>query len=88
MHNTNKKKRTVNRIKILEGQMRGLEKMVMQDTYCIDVLTQSLAIKKSIESLNRLILENHLNTCVSNAMKNGNSKKAIAEVMHVFKKNT
>ncbi len=59
------KKRAAHRTKIIEGQMKGLQKMIDGEEYCVDILTQSLAIQKSLASLNKLILENHLRTHVS-----------------------
>jgi DNA-binding FrmR family transcriptional regulator len=56
------KKRATHRSKIIEGQIRGLEKMIENEEYCMDILTQSLAIQKSLSSLNKLILENHIRT--------------------------
>ena len=59
---TDIKQRALHRAKILEGQMRGVQKMIENEDYCMDILTQSLAIQKSIGSLNKLILENHVRT--------------------------
>lgn len=59
------KKRALHRTKILEGQMRGLQKMIETEDYCMDIITQSLAVQKSLGSLNKLILENHVRTHVT-----------------------
>ncbi len=56
------KKRALHRTKIIQGQMKALEKQIDNDEYCMDILTQSLAIQKSLASLNKLVLENHLRT--------------------------
>lgn len=69
------KQRALHRTKILEGQMRGLQKMIDKEEYCMDILTQSLAIQKSLGSLNKLILENHLRTHVKESLES-QSKKA------------
>lgn len=58
------KRRALHRSKILQGQLKGLEKMIENEEYCMDIITQSLAIQKSLSSLNKLILENHLRTHV------------------------
>lgn len=55
--------------------MRGVQKMIENEDYCMDILTQSLAIQKSISSLNKLILENHIRTHVKESLSS-NSKKA------------
>ncbi len=60
--------------------------MVEKDEYCIDVVHQLLAIQSSLKQIDNLILENHLNTCVSDAIKKGQGKKVIDEVMKVFSK--
>ena len=54
-------KRALHRSKILEGQMRGLEKMIEEEEYCMDIITQSLAIQKSLRSLNKLLKVYELN---------------------------
>jgi DNA-binding FrmR family transcriptional regulator len=59
---TSIQKRAAHRAKIIEGQFKGLQKAIDGEVYCIDILTQSLAIQKSLASLNKLILENHLRT--------------------------
>ena len=65
------KKRSLHRTKILEGQIRGLQKMIEQEEYCMDIVTQSLAIQKSLASLNKLILENHIRTHISDMLASG-----------------
>ena len=80
------KKRALHRIRILEGQMRGLEKMVENEDYCMDIITQSLAIQKSLGSLNKLIVENHLRTHVTSMFEEGGEQReaAVAELVKVF----
>ena len=81
------KKRALHRARILEGQMRGLEKMIEAEEYCMDIITQSLAIQKSLGSLNKLLVENHLTTHVSHMMHSGNkgkSDKAVEEMLKIF----
>lgn len=78
-------KRALRRLKILAGQVRGLERMLKDGVYCIDVLTQTSAAKQAISSLEDLILENHLGTCVIHQMKSGEESKAVKEVLKVYK---
>jgi DNA-binding FrmR family transcriptional regulator len=81
------KKRSIHRSKIVEGQFKGLQKMIDNEAYCIDILTQSLAIQKSLSSLNKLILENHLKTHVTEMMSSGKEEsrsKAIAEMLALY----
>lgn len=80
------KKRALHRSRILEGQMRGLQKMIENEDYCVDIITQSLAIQKSLGSLNKLLVENHLRTHVSDMFEAGGEQKdiAIAEMLRLF----
>lgn len=85
---TDIKRRASHRAKILEGQMRGLAKMIEKEDYCIDILTQNLAIQKSLASLNKLILENHLRTCASDSLSASQPKKqrdqAVQELLDLY----
>ena len=84
------KRRALHRTKIISGQMRGLEKQIADDAYCMDVLTQSLAIQKSLASLNKLILERHLRTHIADKMKSGDEaqqSKAIEELLNLYELN-
>jgi len=83
------KRRALHRTRILEGQMRGLEKMIENEDYCVDIITQSLAIQKSLGSLNKLLVENHLQTHVSHMFDAGGQERddAIAELLRVFELN-
>lgn len=58
--------------------------MIQNDTYCIDVITQTSAVKQGLSNVEDLILENHLSTCVVDQIKSGDSKKAIGEVLKVY----
>jgi DNA-binding FrmR family transcriptional regulator len=80
------KKRALHRSRILEGQMRGLQKMIDNEDYCMDIITQSLAIQKSLGSLNKLLVENHLRTHVTEMLEAGGDQKelAVAELLRVF----
>lgn len=85
MHkHTNTKKRALHRIRILEGQLRGIEGMLRNDTYCVDVLTQSLAVQKSLRSLDALLLKKHLETCILSQMKSHTGKKHIDELLKIY----
>jgi DNA-binding FrmR family transcriptional regulator len=64
----------LNRLKRIEGQVRGLQRMVDEDTYCIDVLTQVSAATKALETFALALLDEHLRHCVSNAVKVGGTE--------------
>lgn len=79
------KSRIVRRLKILEGQIRGLEVMVEQDTYCIDIITQTSAVKQGLSNVEDLLLGNHLGGCILNQVKTGQIGKAREEILKVYK---
>jgi DNA-binding FrmR family transcriptional regulator len=75
------------RLKSVEGHLRGVERMVEEDVYCMDVIKQSLAVQRAIDKINALILEHHLNTCVTTAIRSedGNEReRVIGEIVDVF----
>lgn len=81
----NNKTKVVRRLKLLEGQVRGLQKMVENDTYCIDVITQTSAVKQGLSNVEDILLENHLGHCVFHQMQSGQTKKAKEEIIKVYK---
>lgn len=83
-HRDTETKRKLNkRLKTIEGQIRGVQKMVDDDKYCNDILIQLLAINKSIKSVSSELLKNHLSTCVVRDIQNGNVD-IIDEVMELI----
>ncbi|MEO6508697.1 MAG: metal-sensitive transcriptional regulator [Patescibacteria group bacterium] len=80
------KERLLHRLKIARGHLNKVINMVEEDQYCIDVIHQSQAIQKALKEVDNLTLENHLNGCVAESIKNGNKDEAILEVMNIFKK--
>lgn len=81
------KRRAIQRLKILEGQIRGLQRMVEREEYCINILHQSSAAKEALSSIEDLILENHLSTHVIEQIKSGKEKKSIKEILEIYKLN-
>lgn len=73
------------RINIIKGQLDGLQKMIDQDEYCMDLLNQSLAIQNSLKSLDAILFERHLTTHVSEQFKK-EQKKAVTELVNLFKR--
>lgn len=82
--NTTKQK-LVRRLKIIEGQVRGLQDMITKEAYCIDVITQTSAVKQALTAIEDQLMEAHLTTCVTRQMKSGQEKKAQEEIMKVYK---
>ena len=84
------KKRALHRSKIIEGQVKGLQKMIGSEEYCMDIITQSLAIQKSLASLNKLMLENHLRTHMQHMLASGDAQehaKAVDELLSLYELN-
>ncbi len=82
--NTNKEK-LIKRLKIIEGQVRGLQKMIENSTYCIDIITQTSAIKQGLSNIEDSLMEGHLGTCVISQIKKGETDKATTEILKVYK---
>ena len=79
------------RLKRIEGQVKGIQKMIEDETYCVDILVQISAIRSAIDNVGTIILENHIKGCVSNDLKYGDeeqSEAAIKELMYTIKKFT
>jgi CsoR family transcriptional regulator, copper-sensing transcriptional repressor len=66
----------VRRLHRIEGQVRGIERMVEDDRYCIDILTQISAVNTALESLAYKVLDDHVNHCVADALSSGDPKAA------------
>lgn len=79
------KKKIVRRLKIIEGQLRGLQEMIEKDIYCIDIITQTSAVKQGLSNVEDLLLENHLGSCVLHQMTSGQTEKAKKEILKVYK---
>ncbi|HTQ00785.1 MAG TPA: metal-sensitive transcriptional regulator [Casimicrobiaceae bacterium] len=74
------------RVNRIEGQVRGIGKMIAEDRYCIDVLTQVSAVQAALDALARKLLEHHLHGCVQHAVKSGDGTRAIDEALAVIRK--
>ena len=80
------KKRTLTRLKRVAGQVDGIQRMVEEDRYCIEVLTQIAAVQAAIGKAGEEILERHLQTCVRHAMESGDPAerdRVVEELMTV-----
>jgi len=78
------KDRAIHRLKIIQGQIGGLEKMIQEDKYCIDVLSLSLAIQKALKELDHLVMEGHMKNCVKDGVVSGKTDKVTKELMELF----
>ncbi|MDX8366550.1 metal-sensing transcriptional repressor [Cytobacillus sp. Hm23] len=79
------KDQLIKRLKRVEGQVRGIQKMVEDDRYCVDILIQVSAINSALKNVGFQLLERHAHHCVSDAIKEGSGDEAIEELMKVIK---
>lgn len=79
------KQKIVRRLKIVEGQVRGLQNMVEQNAYCIDIITQTSAIKQALSNIEDVLMEGHLGHCVVEQIKKGQTEKAKNEILKVYR---
>jgi CsoR family transcriptional regulator, copper-sensing transcriptional repressor len=75
----------MNRLKRIEGQVRGVQKMVEENRYCIDILVQISAIQAALKKVGFHLLERHANHCVAKAIKEGSGEESLRELMDVIK---
>jgi DNA-binding FrmR family transcriptional regulator len=88
MLDTEKKRELTNRLRSIEGHVRAVTRMVEEDKYCMDILKQVKAIQQALERVSALTLENHLNTCVTTAIRsddNAEKERVVTEIMDVFR---
>lgn len=75
-HESEAKQALLLRLRRVEGQVRGVQKMVEEDRYCPDVLTQTSAIRESLRAVERILMKNHLQHCATEALRSGDARKA------------
>lgn len=81
------KQRAIHRSRVIEGQFKALETAIASEQYCVDILTQSLAIQRSLASLNKLILENHIRTHIRDGLASSNvdqQEQAVTELLKLY----
>ena len=82
-----KRKKVLARLRSIEGHVRGVQRMVEEGACCIDILKQSMAVQAAIDKVNSIILENHLHTCVTTAIRGedpGERERVITELLDLF----
>ncbi len=82
------KQQMINRLKRIEGQIRGIQKMVEDDRYCVDVLIQISAIQAALKKVGFSLMERHTKSCVSHAIMEGNGDHHIDELLKVMQQFT
>ncbi|WP_271398681.1 metal-sensing transcriptional repressor [Salinicoccus roseus] len=79
------KDKVMNRLKRIEGQVRGIQKMVDEDRYCVDILVQISAIQSALKNVGYTVTERHMKHCVTDAITKGEGEDSIEELMAVLK---
>ena len=85
--NEEAKRKCLNRLSRIEGQVRGVAKMIDEDRYCIEVMTQIAAAQAALQKVEEELLRNHVNHCIENAIVSGNpveQRKKVAELLEVL----
>ena len=85
IRNEKEYKDLIHRLKRIEGQVRGVQEMVEQDRYCVDILTQVSAIHSALNSFNKVLLSNHIKTCVVEDIREG-QEDAVDELCRTIQK--
>ena len=86
MINGQVKKESLNRMKKIEGQIRGVRKMIEEEKYCVDILNQISAVKSALDGVARKVLKRHVESCVADAILKRQGKEKIEELMNtIFK---
>jgi DNA-binding FrmR family transcriptional regulator len=80
----NKKAAVLKRLAFVDGHLHGVRRMVEADKYCVDVLKQTFAIRRAIEKIEALILDNHLHTCVIEGIKDGRDEQVVGELLDLY----
>lgn len=83
-YSDDEKKEIKSRLKKIEGQIRGLEKMVDEDRYCVDILIQIAAVQAALKKVGFSLLERHAKMCVRRSVQSGNGEEMIEEMLKVI----
>ena len=78
------KPEVLRRLAYIEGHLQGVRRMIEEDKYCVDVLKQTYAVRRAIEKLEALILENHLQGCVVHGIKEGREDAVVDELLDLY----
>ena len=78
------KARVLKRLNYIEGHLGGIRKMVEEDKYCVDILRQTYAVRKAIEKLEAMILEDHLHGCVPEGIREGRENEVVEELVQLY----
>jgi CsoR family transcriptional regulator, copper-sensing transcriptional repressor len=73
------KRSNIQRLRRIEGQVRGLQKMVEEERYCADIIVQISSVQEALRSVGRALMRNHLQHCASTAIRDGDQERAVAQ---------
>ena len=79
------KAKTLGRLRRIEGQVQGLQRMIGNDAYCVDILLQISAVQGALDQVQKLLLARHVESCVADAFREGRSKATVAELVEIFR---
>lgn len=85
MRSEDERKKLINRLNRIEGQIRGIKGMIENDQYCTDILVQSAAVNAAVNAFNRELIANHIRGCVTRDLKNGN-EESVDELVATLQK--
>lgn len=72
------------RLAFIDGHLQGVRRMIEDDKYCVDVLKQTYAVRRAIEKMEALMLDNHLQTCVVDGIKDGRQDQVMGELAELY----
>ena len=78
------KDKALTRLKRLEGQVRGIARMIEEDRYCVDILTQTAAIRAAVKGVEKLVIEDHASNCIENAVRSGDAADQRAKFLELI----
>ena len=78
------KRDALKRLSYIAGHVRGVQRMIEEESYCVDVIKQTYAVRAGLEKVERLLLEGHLNSCVIDGVRNGKEKEVFKELVDLY----
>ncbi len=78
------REQALKRLSYIEGHLAGIRRMIDEDTYCVDVLKQTYAVRRAIEKMEALMLDGHLHTCVIDGVRDGREEQVVGELLELY----
>ncbi len=78
------REQVLKRLNYVEGHLEGIRRMIEEDTYCVDVLKQTYAVRRAIEKMEGLMLDGHLHTCVVEGIRDGREDQVVGELQELY----